>query len=160
MLPLIVIKVGVENTCFGLAVVLTVDGQRTLAFPQQIDSTDRDEIDNYHPTICWPMGEPLTNIREFPPGPLLPGWDILGAFSGRIGEDPWMEFGITPINRKSEVRIEPVLKKTHSEPVNSAHHTNTAFDFAVYVVKKMNRPHWVIQFITKLRLLQLVNRRR
>ena len=142
-----VIKIGVESTCYGIAVALMIDGQRALAFPEQIDTTDRDEIDNYHPTLCWPMGVPLTKIREFPPGPMLPGWDILGAYKGRIGEDPWAEHGIVSLSKKNKEQTNSALDIRPPSPVILEENTRTAFEFAKRAVTKLSPPSWVARLI-------------
>lgn len=159
MLPNKVIKAGVRQTCYGVAVILIIDGQRALAFPDQIDTTDRESIDNWHPTLCWPVSEDLNNIRHFPPGPMLPGWDIVGAYKGGINEDPWTQYGIIPLHKLNNNPIEGDPDSVLPDPLLSSSHANTALDFAERAVKKLNYPDWVMRFI-RFHRLHLTTRRR
>ena len=82
MYPRHVLKIGTERTRWGEVVVLLIDNQRAIAFPSIIDDSDRDAIDAAYSTFYWPLGWPLSNLPNFPEGPPLHGWDILGCFKG------------------------------------------------------------------------------
>ena len=88
MYPTHVIKIDTEKTHWGEVVILLVDGQRSIAFPDFIDSTDSQSIDALYDTFEWPLGWSLEDLPDFPKGKPLAGWDILGAYRGALFADP------------------------------------------------------------------------
>lgn len=141
MYPKHVIKIGTEKTKWGEAVVLVVDNQRTLAFPAFIDDSDRDAIDAIYSTFEWPIGWPLSNIPNFPPGKPLAGWDILGSHRGNPFYDPAVDDVITT--------AVPASPET-----NAANHSlQTVFDLAEKEVARMNPPKQTRLKIRRLRAL-------
>jgi hypothetical protein len=139
MYPKHVIKLGTEKTPWGEVVVLLVDNQRTVAFPDFVGDSDRDYLDALYDTFEWPVGWPLNNMDQFPPGKPLAGWDILGAHRGRSFHDPAEENVIAETAPPSDaIRVADLSLQT-------------AFYFAEKEIAKLNPPKQTRTKIQRLR---------
>jgi hypothetical protein len=125
-LPKSIDKLAEVDTDLGKAVVLNVDDLRVLAFPYEVDCFNAESIDTTHRTPIWPSGESLHRLNDFPEGPQLYGFDILGAFYGAIGQDPWTDSTPTELGVLMSLNIlmisdtcRPKLKDNKNEATRS-----------------------------------------
>lgn len=160
MLPKSVIKTGIENTRLGTACVLLVDDVRVLAFPECINRYDSQDIDRYHPTLIWPEGVPLQSIVQFPSGPALPGWDILGAYDGGIGENPWAEHGIKSDNPIELASKNPSMGGSYDTLPTSTSTFRTIFDCADKALQYRPVPRRFHHLLLRLRISRVHRLRR
>lgn len=142
MYPTHVINIGTEKSPWGEVVVLLVDNVRMLAFPDFIDDSNREALDMLYSTFEWPIGWPLNNINQFPPGKPLAGWDIIGAHRGKPFYDPADEDIMTGTTSTSEA-----MKDSNRS-------LQTVFDFAEKAIAKMNPPNQVKTRMQRLRALR------